>query len=131
VIVQYNGDKLLFKLNLIIKRGLKLVWFKTDAVTFIFFESDSDRISFKPRLNFRQRWYLGDFSLGAAHADIYCGTQNEELDDPRTPSCLGRHVEPLVPAAFAVVSTHQPAWPACWVMVRSPNVYVTHKENGP
>jgi hypothetical protein len=26
----------------------------------------------------------------------------------RAPPCLGRHVKPLVPAAFAVVSTHQP-----------------------
>jgi hypothetical protein len=25
------------------------------------------------------------------------------------PPCFGRHVKPLVPAAFAVVSTHQPA----------------------
>jgi hypothetical protein len=28
--------------------------------------------------------------------------------------CFGRHVKPLVPAAFAVVSTHQPSW-ACVV----------------
>jgi hypothetical protein len=27
----------------------------------------------------------------------------------RAPPCFGRHVKPLVPAAFAVVSTHQPA----------------------
>jgi hypothetical protein len=27
----------------------------------------------------------------------------------RAPPCIGRHVMPLVPAAFAVVSTHQPA----------------------
>jgi hypothetical protein len=27
----------------------------------------------------------------------------------RAPLCFGRHVKPLVPAAFAVVSTHQPA----------------------
>jgi hypothetical protein len=27
----------------------------------------------------------------------------------RAPPCFGRHVNPLVPAAFAVVSTHQPA----------------------
>jgi hypothetical protein len=27
----------------------------------------------------------------------------------RSPPCFGRHVMPLVPAAFAVVSTHQPA----------------------
>jgi hypothetical protein len=27
----------------------------------------------------------------------------------RAPPCLGRHVKPLVPAAFAVFSTHQPA----------------------
>jgi hypothetical protein len=26
----------------------------------------------------------------------------------RAPLCFGRHVEPLVPAVFAVVSTHQP-----------------------
>jgi hypothetical protein len=26
----------------------------------------------------------------------------------RTPPCFGRHVKPLVPAALAVVSTHQP-----------------------
>jgi hypothetical protein len=25
------------------------------------------------------------------------------------PPCFGRHVKPLVPAAFVVVSTHQPA----------------------
>jgi hypothetical protein len=27
----------------------------------------------------------------------------------RAPPCFGRHVKPLVPAVFAVVSTHQPA----------------------
>jgi hypothetical protein len=27
----------------------------------------------------------------------------------RTPPCFGRHVKPLVPAAFAVVGTHQHA----------------------
>jgi hypothetical protein len=27
----------------------------------------------------------------------------------RAPPCFGRHVKPLFPAAFAVVSTHQPA----------------------
>jgi hypothetical protein len=27
----------------------------------------------------------------------------------QTPPCFGRHVKPLVPAAFAVVSTHQSA----------------------
>jgi hypothetical protein len=27
----------------------------------------------------------------------------------RAPPCLGRHVKPLVPVAFAVVSTHQSA----------------------
>jgi hypothetical protein len=27
----------------------------------------------------------------------------------QVPLCFGRHVKPLVPAAFAVVSTHQPA----------------------
>jgi hypothetical protein len=27
----------------------------------------------------------------------------------RAPPCFGRHIELLVPAAFAVVSTHQPA----------------------
>jgi hypothetical protein len=27
----------------------------------------------------------------------------------RAPPCFGRHVKRLVPAAFAVVSTHQPA----------------------
>jgi hypothetical protein len=27
----------------------------------------------------------------------------------RARPCFGRHVKPLVPAAFAVVSTHQPA----------------------
>jgi hypothetical protein len=27
----------------------------------------------------------------------------------RAPPCFGRHVKPLVPAAFAVVNTHQPA----------------------
>jgi hypothetical protein len=27
----------------------------------------------------------------------------------RAPPCFGRHFKPLVPAAFAVVSTHQPA----------------------
>jgi hypothetical protein len=45
----------------------------------------------------------------------------------RAPPCFGWHIEPLVPAAFAVVSTHQsvlgPAW---WVMARSPYMY--HKE---
>jgi hypothetical protein len=28
-------------------------------------------------------------------------------------ACFGRHVKPLVPAAFAVVSTHQPALGLC------------------
>jgi hypothetical protein len=28
----------------------------------------------------------------------------------RAPPCFERHVKPLVPAAFAVVSTHQPRW---------------------
>jgi hypothetical protein len=27
----------------------------------------------------------------------------------RAPSCFGRHVKPLVPVAFVVVSTYQPA----------------------
>jgi hypothetical protein len=27
----------------------------------------------------------------------------------RAPPCFGRHVKPLVPAAFTVVRTHQPA----------------------
>jgi hypothetical protein len=27
----------------------------------------------------------------------------------RAPLCFGRHIKPLVPAAFAVISTHQPA----------------------
>jgi hypothetical protein len=27
----------------------------------------------------------------------------------RAPPCFGSHVKPLVPAAFAVVTTHQPA----------------------
>jgi hypothetical protein len=27
----------------------------------------------------------------------------------RAPLCFGKHVKPLVPAAFAVVSAHQPA----------------------
>jgi hypothetical protein len=27
----------------------------------------------------------------------------------RAPTCFGRHVKPLTPAAFPVVSTHQPA----------------------
>jgi hypothetical protein len=37
----------------------------------------------------------------------------------RAPPCFGKHVKPLLPAAFAIVSTHQPAlgprgglWPA-------------------
>jgi hypothetical protein len=41
------------------------------------------------------------------------------------PACFGRHVKPLVPAVFAVVSTHQPAlvprgglWPV--LLVRNP-----------
>jgi hypothetical protein len=38
----------------------------------------------------------------------------------RAPPCFGRHVEPLDPAAFAVVSTRTgPAW---WVIARSPYV---------
>jgi hypothetical protein len=28
---------------------------------------------------------------------------------PRAPPCFGRHVKPLIPAAFTVVSAHQPA----------------------
>jgi hypothetical protein len=41
----------------------------------------------------------------------------------RAPPCFGMHVKPLVPAAFAVVSTHQSAlgprgglWPVLWVI---------------
>jgi hypothetical protein len=33
----------------------------------------------------------------------------------RVPSCFGRHVMPLFPTTFAVVSTHQPALGAWWV----------------
>jgi hypothetical protein len=37
------------------------------------------------------------------------------------PFC-GMHIKPLVPAAFAVVSTHQSTLPAWWIMARSPYV---------
>jgi hypothetical protein len=47
----------------------------------------------------------------------------------RAPPCFGGHVKPLVPAAFAVVSTHQPAlsprvglWPV-------PLMCLYHKED--
>jgi hypothetical protein len=44
----------------------------------------------------------------------------------RAPSCLGRHVKPLVPAAFAVVSTN-PHWPS--VVGYGPfSLCVIHKE---
>jgi hypothetical protein len=36
------------------------------------------------------------------------GCVNKNLLSP-APPCFGRHVKPLVPAEFAVVSTHQPA----------------------
>jgi hypothetical protein len=46
----------------------------------------------------------------------------------RTPPCFGRHVKPLVPGAFTVISTHQPAlgargglWPV--------SLCVIHKES--
>jgi hypothetical protein len=42
----------------------------------------------------------------------------------RTPPCFGRHVKPLVPAAFAVVSTHQPALGPCgglWPVLHKTN----------
>jgi hypothetical protein len=42
----------------------------------------------------KQRWSV-----------IGCVTKNLS----RAPPCFARHVKPLVPAAFAVVSTHQPA----------------------
>jgi hypothetical protein len=47
----------------------------------------------------------------------------------RVPPCFRRHVKPLVPTAFAVVSTHQSAlgprgW---WVMSRSPYVLSIRK----
>jgi hypothetical protein len=38
------------------------------------------------------------------------------------PPCFGRHVKLLVPAAFAVVSIHQPVLPARWFMAHSPYV---------
>jgi hypothetical protein len=45
----------------------------------------------------------------------------------RAPSCFGRHVKPLVPAAFAVINTHKPVldkrgglWFVC--------LWVIHKE---
>jgi hypothetical protein len=38
----------------------------------------------------------------------------------RAPPCFGRHVKPLIPAALAVVSAHQPALdPRGVVMARS------------
>jgi hypothetical protein len=41
----------------------------------------------------------------------------------RAPPCFSRHVKPLVPAAFAVVSTHQPELdPRGGRMARSPYV---------
>jgi hypothetical protein len=39
----------------------------------------------------------------------------------QAPPCFGRHVNPLVPAAFAVVSTHQPVSSAeTWPYYRAP-----------
>jgi hypothetical protein len=35
----------------------------------------------------------------------------------RASPCFGRHVEPLIPAAFAVVSTHQPALLKCFCTI--------------
>jgi hypothetical protein len=40
----------------------------------------------------------------------------------RSPPCLGRRVKPLVPAPFAVDSTHQPTLGPFWVIARSPYV---------
>jgi hypothetical protein len=45
----------------------------------------------------------------------------------QTPPCFGRHVKPLVRAAFAVVGTLQAAGPAWWAIARSPYIYI-HKE---
>jgi hypothetical protein len=51
----------------------------------------------------------------------WMGDQKKKLS--RAPPCFGRHVKPLVPAAFAVVSTHQPA------LGYGPfSLYVIHKE---
>jgi hypothetical protein len=49
----------------------------------------------------------------------------------RAPPCFGRHVKPLVPAAFAVVSTHQSALPprgGIWAVLLMCSPYVIHKE---
>jgi hypothetical protein len=37
---------------------------------------------------------------------IKMGRMGDQNILPRAPQCFGRHVRPLVPAAFAVVSTH-------------------------
>jgi hypothetical protein len=49
----------------------------------------------------------------------------------RVPPCFGRHVKSLVPAAFAIVSTHQPALGPWWVMARSPYVESIRKAYAP
>jgi hypothetical protein len=47
----------------------------------------------------------------------------------RAPPCLGRYVKPLVSAAFAVVSTHQPALsPRGGLWLGSFSLCVIHKE---
>jgi hypothetical protein len=43
----------------------------------------------------------------------------------QTPSCFGRHVKPLIPAAFAVVSTHLIALGPRGVTARSPNEFLS------
>jgi hypothetical protein len=47
------------------------------------------------------------------------------MGDQKAPPCFGWHVKPLVPAAFAAVSTHQPAL----VVSHGPSfLCVIHKE---
>jgi hypothetical protein len=86
---------------------------------------------------FKERCYCPAFGVqkpldaSVAHTQIPSNQTDEDLDGPavsalgvqscwsvrwvtkyllsRVPPCFGRHVKPLVPAAFVVVSTHQSA----------------------
>jgi hypothetical protein len=51
-----------------------------------------------------------------SYATLVGHRMGDQIFLSRAPSCFGRHVKALVPAAFAVVSTQQSAW---WVMARS------------
>jgi hypothetical protein len=57
--------------------------------------------------------YHGE-EVGGQCLDVMCLAKHHNLKElvsllSRVPPCFGGHVKPLVPAAFAGVSTHEPA----------------------